>query len=335
MIVMHHFILHAIHLKSTHLDLYLLVNPFIYPGVNLFFLISGYFLIKTNTKSFLKLVLMIVFFRIVVYSLCVSVGDVRSMKWIIVNAMLPVSRSTYWFLKVYVGLMIISPIVNAGLKALNNRTLFFCIFTFSVFTFYSCLLGNNITNDNGLTFGQGLYIYTVGYCIRRFEPYLPNIKSIQYFCAALTVLVLTSAVGYLSQRVEFMLYHSPLMVLASVLIFIGFTRLNFSSRTINSIAGASLGVYMLQDSDFGFSFFYAWLNGVWITPDAALIRWGVFAGVFFGLWIASWILTRIYNRLFTAAIAPYIVAVTERIIRRPLAAMAGFGSRFNFIDGTR
>lgn len=332
MIVMHHLVLHAIHLKSTDFNLYLLVNPFIYPGVNIFFLISGYFLIKTDAKSILKLVLMVVFFRIIVYGLCVSVGDVHSLKWVIKNAMFPVSRSSYWFLQVYLGLMIISPVVNAGLKALSNRMLLFFIFAFSVFIFYSCLLGCNITNDGGFSFGQGLYIYTLGYCIRRFEPYLSSINFGQYLCVALMVLALISVVGYLSESVIFMCYHSPLMVLASVLIFIGFTRLNFSSRAVNSIAGASLGVYMLQDSDFGFRFFYQWLNGVWVTSDAVLIRWGVFTGVFFGLWIASWFLTWIYNRLFAAMIAPRIDVVAERLMRRSLAAVVGFRNRFCFID---
>lgn len=312
MIVIHHFFLHAIHLNSTDFNLYLLVNPFVYAGVNLFFLISGYFLIKLNVKSLLKLVLMIAFFRIVVYGLCVSVGDVRSLRWIIINAMLPISRSPYWFLKAYLGLMIISPIVNAGLKSLSDRALLYSILTFSAFTFYSCFLGKNLTNDCGLTFGQGLYIYTLGYCIRRFEPFLSNIKPSLFFCAALTILALTSAIGYTFKNLLYMSYHSPLMVLASVLIFLGFSRLSFSSRAVNSIAGASLGVYMLQDSDFGFSFFYNWLHGVWTAPDATLIRWGVFAGVFFGLWIASWVLTWIYNRLFTVVIAPCIAAATER-----------------------
>ena len=63
--------------------------------------------------------------------------------------------------------MLASPIINKGLTALTLNQLKAIVLIFTLFTIYSGNIGHNACNENGYTFFQGIYMYTLGYWLRR------------------------------------------------------------------------------------------------------------------------------------------------------------------------
>lgn len=86
--------------------------------VNLFILISGWFGIKPSAKGFLKFVFQCAYFMFGIYIILVAFGTLKlSLKGIMECVALTPAN---WFVKAYIGLYILSPLLNAFS---NNATL--------------------------------------------------------------------------------------------------------------------------------------------------------------------------------------------------------------------
>lgn len=86
--------------------------------------------------------------------------------------------------------------------------------------------------------------------------------------------------------------NNVLIMLASVSLYLGFSRLRLRSRAINSLAGASLGCYLLQDGEFGHRFLYHWQE-VWMWQHGHYYRadmYVMFLLSFVAIWGAAWVL---------------------------------------------
>lgn len=134
MIVIGHFLYHGITEREMSRFLYVLICTYCSVGVNLFFLISGYFRIRSVMKSIARLVFTVLFFDCVNYMLLYfTAGPAALYDWI-PTLFFPVSRSPYWFLQVYLFLIICSPLINRGIDGmtLNKLRLFILFFRFSL-----------------------------------------------------------------------------------------------------------------------------------------------------------------------------------------------------------
>lgn len=88
--------------------------------VDVFVLISGWFGIRANAKSFCNFVFQCLFFTVGIYAVALSVGLTSlSLKGLLgCFAMI----NNYWFIKAYVGLYILSPVLNAFVEYAEEKT---------------------------------------------------------------------------------------------------------------------------------------------------------------------------------------------------------------------
>lgn len=316
MVVLCHFVGHAMELSNTYPILSKILSSFVMNGVNLFFLISGYFLIKFNLKGLVKLLALVSFFGIVNLVLLGTFSDIGLSKLFIKNALMPISGSKYWFLEIYLCLMLVSPILNTGLKHLPNWKLLSTVIVFSGFIFYSCFIGKNMVNATGFSFIQGLYMYVVGYFLSRNTQLFERFNAKFYFGLAILTITILSIIKikFSLPRIEIGLYNSPFMIISSIFIFLGFSRLNFSSRIINSLAGCSLGVYLLQEGEFGFKFFYDVLTHIWNSSHTMQYKLLIYTAVFIGLWVISWILTEIFSAFYTKFLSRLVSYIYDKVL---------------------
>lgn len=308
MIMMHHFLSHALKFHTDHPEIYNIINPFVYGGVNLFFLISGYFLIKFNIKSLLKLLMSIIFVRFICLAICGYVGAPVSIMDFIKTILLPISWSRYWFLQVYLAILLVSPIINAGLQSLSLKQMRGLVVTLSLFITYSCWGARNSFDSMGYSFGHGLFLYFIGYYIALEEKSWSNIKAIHFFISATIILSGISILNHTFETGWFMQYNSPLMIIAMVFLFVGFSKLNFSSIVINSLGATSLVVYLIHDGEFGEKFLYDWLHTVSTSTVSVTEKALVFAVVFLGIWIAAWTLTKLFNLIWSNILSPALTS---------------------------
>ena len=136
LIIIHHYVYHG-GILDVHLDgINKLISIFVVLGgkigVNLFVLISGYFLInkKFKIKRILKLLFEVYFYSILIFIINIILKNEIKPEMIF-NTFLPFN--IYWFFKVYLVLSILSPIINLLIKKISNKqyilliTILFCM----------------------------------------------------------------------------------------------------------------------------------------------------------------------------------------------------------------
>ena len=130
MIVMHHF---AIHGGFSFAAQTLTVPRFWYSfiimggktGVNIFVLISGYFLINDRykfpkLKNVLKLLGQVLFYSVIFTAIFGFLGLKKITRTLLIETFLPVTYGSYWFASAYVVLYLLHPFINVLLLKLKN-----------------------------------------------------------------------------------------------------------------------------------------------------------------------------------------------------------------------
>ena len=128
MIIAHHFELYALYNIYNSTDVYSYINIIIKAmgkiGVNIFVVISGYFLIKSkfNIKRIIKLWLQIEFYSIGI----MLVFKIFQKNNLTINEMLkyafPISFRKYWFASTYMYLCLLMPFINKFVENINKNT---------------------------------------------------------------------------------------------------------------------------------------------------------------------------------------------------------------------
>lgn len=297
MILCGHFMSHGLDHTIRGTQFYHILEPFFICGVNLFFLISGWYGIRFSVKGAVKLIVLTFFFVVVNLFLCAAVGVEVTSQNIIDVFLFPISRSSYWFMMVYFALYILAPVLNAAIRSMDRKQFLSVVIMLTIFNCYSCSIGDNYVSQAGYTVMQAIWLYCVAACLRRYEYVFLRVRPSVY----ILIFILSTIINIFPHRYE---YNSPLVVVPSVAFFLAFIHLRFRNTVVNSIASASLGAYLLQDGMFGHSFFYlqviekhyihlkqTYLHGVSIRMVLFLLV------IFILIWLASWLLTPLANAL--------------------------------------
>lgn len=177
-IIIHHCVINGYGLQSGLLDntlgkneLYYLsiINSFVIIGVNIFFLISGYFGIRFSIKKFITLIVNIYIYNFVLYVIAFIWGGesicFENVKYIF----FPVYK--YWFVFVYLILMLLAPIINHGIDALSRKA---ALSNLLIFTILFCVLGF-VSNsamlglNNGYSIVFAVYLYCIGRAMHKYN----------------------------------------------------------------------------------------------------------------------------------------------------------------------
>ena len=247
-------------------------------GVNLFILISGYFLIK-GKFSYKKLILLLVevlFYQAFIYTICYFAGIYHYTSFRdLIFVIFPTIFAQYWFITAYVLLYLLSPFLNKFANSLDQNTYKkFLLLLLFIWSFIPTVFGIfHNTSEDLLYYNRFIWFivlyFTAGY-IRLygfnifkkrkntlliagicFSLIIISIFTIHYFRKSFELLGLTE-IAY------FWPPNSILVFGLSISIFYLFLNMNIkSSRIINILASTTLGVYILHDNDFNK---YMWTN---------------------------------------------------------------------------
>lgn len=231
-------------------------------GVDLFVLISGYFLINSsgsvfNFKRILKLWGQILFYSVGLYLVLgiLGFGDFRKSSLIL--SFFPVTRSSWWFASAYFVLYIIHPFLNLFLRSLKKELyqslLVMLIVMWSVIpTFTSSSFGSNdllwFCTLYAIAGYAGLYGFN-----SRF-----NVKHHLILCMVTAAFTYASSVFFtlLSvRRNEFSAYitwfykmEKITILLMAVTLFLAFAAWKMKyHKWINILASATFGIYLIHD----------------------------------------------------------------------------------------
>lgn len=242
-------------------------------GVNIFVLISGFFLIENTERLFqpkklLKFWGQVVFYSITTYFLSIVLQinnfDIKQ----IIKICFPITYPGWWFASTYFMLYLIHPFLNKLLHDLNKNVYQYLILLLVLCWSIIPTLTTQLFESNSLLWFITLYVIA-GYA--KIYGFNERLKSKHYFFLFLIVLVCSYliSVSFLvlgTKRNElavhaidfFGMERFPILLMV-LFLFMTFAKLKIKyNKWINVIASATFGVYLIHDSSY--IRYYIWWN---------------------------------------------------------------------------
>lgn len=235
-------------------------------GVNIFVIISGYFLVNSlhPRRSLSKFLAQVWFYSVgcLLFYLVYSGGglSVKSVVKEVIQAVFPTVCEQYWFFTAYIVLLLLSPYINILLNNFSQKQhKGFLIVTGILW----CIIPTFTTRKMfGTQIPMFLMLYSIGAYLRKYpENRFSDRKFAVTLTAASFVLLFLSSVviSFLNNYIDFLNGHesvfysrnSLLIILCAVGLFSSFAYAKpFYNKGINKVAGCVFGIYLIHDNRF-------------------------------------------------------------------------------------
>lgn len=237
-------------------------------GVNIFFLITGYFCIEKrfSMKKIVKLWLQVFFYSLGIATFVRVVFNVKMATKVYSSFIFPISNNMYWFINVYIILYYLVPILNKFIKSITKEQFIKTIKILFVLliVLYSIFYKSSLFKMSELypysNIPTYVLIYFIGayirlYGIEKFEK-MNNKKlllyTLKWFIIFIAFLISIKLIEYKYNILEDAITYynrsnSIFVFILAILIFYIFKKINLKeNKIINFFASASFGVYLVQ-----------------------------------------------------------------------------------------
>lgn len=219
-------------------------------GVGIFIAISGWFGIKFSIKGLSKYLFQVAFILFFIYGTALLFFDVsfclQGIKYCLAL------YEGYWFVLGYLGLYIVSPILNHFIEYATKKEYQRFLLTFYTFQCFYSWLTSWYSYYNGYSIILFCGIYLTAAYLRKYPIYLLQQHAVKFLVA--TILVMTSiaffatwTIGNTGRQIR---DDNPLAILACVLFVLSFNKLKFQSQFVNWLAASCFAVYLIHFSPF-------------------------------------------------------------------------------------
>ncbi len=218
--------------------------------VNVFVLISGWFGIKPSIRSFAGFVFQCLYFLIGIYVLCLLFGIADLSLRNVAGCFFLLKWN--WFIKAYIGLYILSPLMNAFVEKSSKTQFRFFLISFYVFQFIYGWTGAAEYYCDGYSTMSFIGLYMLARYIKIYSPRYSNLPWYVYGGGYVAIAFLLAAVSMACLSFDIYLfiklysYISPIVILASLCLLLLFSKLEFHNFTINKIASSTFAVFLLH-----------------------------------------------------------------------------------------
>ena len=297
MIIAHHYFVHggfsaasiAVH-RAEGMAVQMM-QMFGRPACLIFALISGYFLVERGRERHVRRVLPLVaeqWFYSVLILVLVLAFHLRSVSALEMICSLVPALLGHWYIVGYLMLYVLIPFLNPWLRSMEKRT--YRRLLLALFIIWSviptCTLYDWHFDERDLF---PIMYLTGGYIRLHGQGKYPNGRNLAASLLSAGTLILSVALintwGYRARNADvigwatyFGDYNSTPGVVFAVSTFLFFSRLRFTSRTVNYLAGSVIGIYLIHDDDLvrdllwkGLSPNAAHLTGVWVHAPVKIL----------------------------------------------------------------
>lgn len=250
-------------------------------GVNLFMLVTGYFMVRGKFKGskFLLLLCQVLFYWVLTIGIAYVLGiyTFPEAKRDLVLLFFPTLTGSYWYITAYVVIYALSPWINFFIKNISQRNLIG--FILIMLLFYSItptvfgFLGEDIEGLLSYTRLVWLFIiYVIGAYVALYPPRLLKRLRTSVVLSLVSIVVMLLFILLIGSNQDFFakfgvaewaVFWPPNtvpMVCLSIGVFGIFLCLKIpGNRIINRVASATLGVYLLHD---GVLQSFIWREGI-------------------------------------------------------------------------
>lgn len=255
-----------------------MIIGFTYIGVNCFILITGYFGAEFSWRRLLSLYLICGFYELVGFIVTYVHGDVEWSSSALSYMLFPLSHSNNWFIRCYVILLLLLPVLNAGLYRLDKRQYLYALFALTVLNLYFGWFHKQLNfNGDGYNASQMIYLYAIGRYLGRFVDW-EHVRAckMHLFIGWLSCAILWGIVQnifdcwYEIPHWNGWAYNNPIVLLASIAFFSLFACLQIRPfQSINWIGGTMLGAFLIHMNRYLGGYLYDWVRDVVYHPILA------------------------------------------------------------------
>lgn len=268
----------------------MLIEAFCIVAVNCYVLISGYFLVESEWKPgrIMSLFVQVLFYSLLVPVAMLSIGmiswkNLGLYDWL--DFILPIESEHYWFATSYIMMYIFAPVLAAGAKSMDKKTLRRVIVTMLIFFSIgkTVLPIPFVTDRYGYDFGWFLCLFLIAAYLRMYPPqWLDSVTNCKrlYICMCLAIFLLSDFIGTLGDKQEAFDYYSDmpytynhlLCLIGAVGLFSWFKNIHIregkAAEIIRRLAPYTFGVYLLHEH---ILIRYEWTK--WLRVDKVVGTW--------------------------------------------------------------
>lgn len=285
-------------------------------AVNVFVLISGYFMCTNNKRYLIKplqLIFQVSVFSSGTYILRVFTEEVEFSACSLFRCMIPQN----YFVILYITLYLISPYINLVMESINikqfKRMLAMLLLVFSVYPsmvdvgtelLKNKLLGLSSIGAWGSQYGYTIInfalMYIVGGFLRKYDvdKYVKYKRSIIIGILSCSIILTAWArvndyIGFFDERSAWE-YCNPIIIIESILLFLLFNKITLKeSKLINSFAKASFTVFLMH------TIFLPKINIQRYVNQNTIVLLGHLVLSSVAIYLICWMIHKIYDGLTT------------------------------------
>lgn len=231
----------------------ILIQALTISAVNIFVMISGYYGIHHSKRGVFNLLFQTFFYLITIYVVCIAYG-LSQLNITGIKELFMLTPSN-WFLKSYILLYIVAPVLNAFVSKANKRQFKFILIAYYAFILIWGWLFP--TSTDYIVGGYSPVFFVWLYLLARYmRLYSFRINQLPFaiailFCVTIVLFVLLSCIStyYIGGDTVYgyvlLQYISPTTVATAMLLIIATSKLHISSKLINRLAASSFAVYLV------------------------------------------------------------------------------------------
>ncbi|MBR6283250.1 MAG: acyltransferase family protein [Muribaculaceae bacterium] len=238
-------------------------------AVNVFVLLSGWYGIRPKVHRFAELLFQILFFTLVGVGLSELLHPGSTVAkpdfW---QRFFMLGDGHYWFVKTYMTLYILSPVLNAYVERASQRQFKWLLIAFFSF---QCVFGWMWESTTWFRAGYSLSSFMGLYLLARYIHLYPSrcwqlnrwLDLTIYLAIALVLMVAMFYIkraGGVGGKLYF--YNCPLVIVSAVYFVLFFSKFSFRSRVVNWLAISAFAIYLTHSSTF-----------LWTYYDDAIRHW--------------------------------------------------------------
>lgn len=230
-------------------------------ALNCFVMISGYFTIQMSVRKLIRFWGICLWYSVLAW-LCLG-GS-----W--VSVLFPITQAGMWFLPCYLALMLVCPLLNAGLGALKDNRLVNCVGLLLMADVYIGYWHQSAEiGVNGYGILHFVTLYSLGYTIAHRDLCMKNAGLWCMACFLLMTALHAAKVVWLPMAAIYSLhYNSPALICAAVLVFLWAKGLNVQSRLINWVASSVFAVYLVHCNPVVYPYIHQALWNIKVSCDS-------------------------------------------------------------------
>jgi len=230
------------------------VESFTVIAVDVFVMLSGWYGIRLRWNRLAELLFQVFFFGLLCVGIDYLVTGTMPQKAILSLFML--NENDYWFVKAYLALYLLSPVLNAFIQTATRRQ--FLLTLIALFTF-QWVFGWVFEATSWLRAGYSLPSFMCLYLLARYmNVYRPRFTQLSRKSDFLIYLTICSFVAIafflLKQHLNLggvlLFYNSPTTIAAATFLLLFFSKLSFQSRLINWLAVSALSIYLTHSNSY-------------------------------------------------------------------------------------